>query len=287
MQCQKLKTYMETGRVVFLPPSRIIPNPAQPRTVFSPDALQELADSIRIHGILQPLSVRKGETHYELIAGERRYRAAQLAGLKEIPCIVMRMSDTESSLAALLENLQRQDLNFVEEAKAYSRLMTRFSLSQEQVAKAVGKSQSAVCNTLRLLRHSEAVLTKLLEHQLTQRHGRALLKLDSESKKLSAISHIARNCLSVSQTEQYIDSLTCHPERSAAESKDPSPQKESGFFDSASNDAALRMTRKETAPNFQKCLSRILRIIEQSNLPITLSQEETPTHITLTLQIPK
>ena len=287
MQCTKLKTYMETGRVVFLPPSRIIPNPAQPRTVFSPDALQELADSIRIHGILQPLSVRKGETHYELIAGERRYRAAQLAGLKEIPCIVMRMNDTESSLAALLENLQRQDLNFVEEAKAYSRLMTRFSLSQEQVAKAVGKSQSAVCNTLRLLRHSEAVLTKLLEHNLTQRHGRALLKLDSEPKKLSAISHIARNSLSVSQTEQYIDSLTCHPERVATRRVEGSVlQGESGFFDSASNDAALRMTPKETAPNFQKCLSRILRIIEQSNLPITLSQEESDTHITLTLQIP-
>ena len=311
MQCTKLKTYMETGRVVFLPPSRIIPNPAQPRTVFSPDALQELADSIRIHGILQPLSVRKGETHYELIAGERRYRAAQLAGLKEIPCIVMRMNDTESSLAALLENLQRQDLNFVEEAKAYSRLMTRFSLSQEQVAKAVGKSQSAVCNTLRLLRHSEAVLTKLLEHNLTQRHGRALLKLDSEPQKLSAISHIARNSLSVSQTEQYIDSLLKPsqsrsarqlPQRAtslgaAGGRKSPGAVcaavgKTQARFDGRS-DCRVPQAESVTSPSggggaanavTERVFPQILRLLQASGIPYT--QEETPTHITLTLQIP-
>ena len=293
MQCTKLKTYMETGRVVFLPPSRIIPNPAQPRTVFSPDALQELADSIRIHGILQPLSVRKGETHYELIAGERRYRAAQLAGLKEIPCIVMRMNDTESSLAALLENLQRQDLNFVEEAKAYSRLMTRFSLSQEQVAKAVGKSQSAVCNTLRLLRHSEPVLTKLLEHNLTQRHGRALLKLDSEPKKLSAISHIARNSLSVSQTEQYIDSLL-KPQSLPLMREVALPQgKDGGREKEVLSSLPQSFASQNPAPSSEgalddsrKLLSQLHRLIEESHLPITLSQEESDTHITLTLQIP-
>ena len=214
MQCTKLKTYMETGRVVFLPPSRIVPNPSQPRSIFSRESLRELADSIAIHGILQPLSVRKAETHYELIAGERRYRAAQLAGLREIPCIVMRMDEAESALTALMENLQRQDLNFVEEAKAYSRLMTQFSLSQEQVAKAVGKSQSAVCNTLRLLRHSIPVLQKLLEHGLTHRHARALLKLNDEPQKLTAIAHIARNHLSVAQTEAYIESLL-RPSQSA------------------------------------------------------------------------
>ena len=296
MQCAKLKTYMETGRVVFLPPSRIIPNPAQPRTVFSPDALQELADSIRIHGILQPLSVRKGETHYELIAGERRYRAAQLAGLKEIPCIVMRMSDTESSLAALLENLQRQDLNFVEEAKAYSRLMTRFSLSQEQVAKAVGKSQSAVCNTLRLLRHSEAVLTKLLEHQLTQRHGRALLKLDSEPEKLSAISHIARNSLSVSQTEQYIETLLkpqylppggrC-PEGADEECgrQSTDEQHPSDLFQGRSCRHSTPVAYGDTLSPGEGILPKLLHLLKSSHIPYT--QEESDTHITLTLTIPK
>ena len=122
MQCQKLKTYMETGRVVFLPARSIRPNPAQPRKVFREEALAELSDSIRRHGILQPLSVRRSGSSYELIAGERRLRAAQLAGLNEIPCIVMNMDDRESGLAAMVENLQRQDLDFVEEAKGISRL---------------------------------------------------------------------------------------------------------------------------------------------------------------------
>ena len=302
MQCTKLKTYMETGRVVFLPPSRITPNPAQPRKFFSQESLQELADSIRIHGILQPLSVRKMESHYELIAGERRYRAAQLAGLREIPCIVMRMDEQESSLTALLENLQRQDLNYIEEAKAFSALMSRFSMSQEQVAKAVGKSQSAVCNTLRLLQHSQPVLTKLLEHDLTQRHARALLKLPDEGKKLSAIAHIARNRLSVSQTEQYIDKLLrpssvilsealssflCHPERSIedAKPKDPSLPKEKA---DSSTPLRLRCAPLRVAQNdTQQLLANILHTIDQSGLPITVTQEETPTHTVLTLHLPK
>ena len=294
MQCTKLKTYMETGRVVFLPPSRIIPNPTQPRTVFSPESLRELADSIRVHGILQPLSVRKGETHYELIAGERRYRAAQMAGLRELPCLVMRMDEEESALTALMENLQRQDLNFVEEARAYSRLMTQFSLSQEQVAKAVGKSQSAVCNTLRLLRHSEPVLTKLLEHNLTHRHARALLKLPDEAQKLTAIAHIARNSLSVSQTESYIASLL-QPKASLVQ------REVAGILDSGRRDcneptqtipqsfccAKIQPPLHKGALDAQEFLASILRTIEQSNLPITLSQEDSPTHTILTLHIPK
>ena len=134
MQCQKLKTYMETGRVAFLPVRSIHPNPAQPRTIFRPDALEELAESIRRHGILQPLSVRRTGTGYELIAGERRLRAARLAGLTEIPCIVMTMDDKESGMAALVENLQRQDLDYLEEARGISHLMDRWGFSQEQVA---------------------------------------------------------------------------------------------------------------------------------------------------------
>ena len=146
MQCQKLKTYMETGRVVFLPARIIQPNPAQPRKVFRQEALTELCDSIRQHGILQPLSVRRSGTGYELIAGERRLRAAQLAGLTDIPCIVMNMTDKESGMAALVENLQRQDLDFIEEARGISCLMEQWSMSQEQAARLLGKSQSAVAN---------------------------------------------------------------------------------------------------------------------------------------------
>ena len=135
MQCQKLKTYMETGRVVFLPARSIRPNPAQPRKIFRPDSLRELSDSIRQHGILQPLSVRRVEGGYELIAGERRLRAAQDAGLTDIPCILMQMDDRESGMAAMVENLQRQDLDFVEEAMGISRLLTQWHMSQEQAAR--------------------------------------------------------------------------------------------------------------------------------------------------------
>ena len=207
MQCQKLKTYMETGRVVFLPARSIQPNPSQPRKVFDPDALDELSESIRQHGILQPLSVRRRGNTYELIAGERRLRAAQLAGVTDIPCIIMSMDDRESGMAAMVENLQRQDLDFIEEAMGISRLLKDWDMSQEQVARLLGKSQSAVANKLRLLKHSDAVLAALREAGLTERHARALLKLRSEEEKLSAIAEIARQGMSVARTEKYIESL--------------------------------------------------------------------------------
>ena len=167
MQCQKLKTYMETGRVVFLPAKSIRPNPAQPRKIFQEEALDELADSIRQHGILQPLSVRRQGIGYELISGERRLRAAQLAGVSDVPCIVMNMDARESGFAALVENLQRQDLDFIEEALGIRRLLQEHAMSQEQAARLLGKSQSAVANKLRLLRHSDAVLSAIRETGLT------------------------------------------------------------------------------------------------------------------------
>ena len=192
MQCQKLKTYMETGRVIFLPAKHIRPNPAQPRQVFSDEALEELTRSIREHGILQPLSVRRVGSFYELIAGERRLRAGVQAGLTELPCIVMNMDDSESSLAALVENLQRQELDFIEQARGISLLMERFALSQEQAAKRLGKSQSAIANKLRLLRHSAPVLEALREGGLTERHARALLKLSTEEQKLQVIASVVQ-----------------------------------------------------------------------------------------------
>ena len=207
MQCQKLKTYMETGRVVFLPAKSIFSNPFQPRKIFREEQLTELTDSIRRHGILQPLSVRRSGTHYELIAGERRLRAGVLAGLTEIPCIVMQMSEEESAMAALVENLQRQDLDFIEEAQGIDRLLRQFSMSQEQVAKLLGKSQSGIANKLRLLRHCPKVLEALRQAELTERHARALLKLTADHQKLQAIGVISRQNMSVVRAEQYIESL--------------------------------------------------------------------------------
>ena len=207
MQCAKLKTYMETGRVVFLPARSIRPNPAQPRKTFDENALSELTESIRCHGVIQPLSVRRTGTGYELIAGERRLRAAQLAALSDVPCIIMNMDDRESGITALVENIQRQELDFVEEAWGISHLMSEYCMSQEQVARLLGKSQSAIANKLRLLRHSPEVLDALREAKLTERHGRALLKLSDEEMKLSAITVIGRLDMTVARTEKYVEEL--------------------------------------------------------------------------------
>lgn len=204
---------METGRVVFLPIRAIVPNPAQPRTEFQQGALEDLARSIRQHGILQPLSVRRVGTTYELIAGERRLRAAGLAGLTEIPCIVMTMDQKESGIAAMIENLQRQDLDYIEEARGIAALMERWNMSQDQISRLLGKSQSAVANKLRILRHSDAVLAALRSSSLTERHARALLKLPTEEDKLTVIQAVVAGSMSVAMTERYIERIltTGHP----------------------------------------------------------------------------
>ena len=260
MQCQKLKTYMETGRVVFLPARSIRPNPAQPRKVFREESLNELAESIRRHGILQPLSVRRVGLSYELIAGERRLRAGQMAGLSEIPCIIMNMDDKESGMAALVENLQRQDLDFIEEARGISFLMEQWSLSQEQAAKTIGKSQSSVANKLRILRHSPAVLQALRENELTERHARALLKLPTEPEKLAAIRNIATLGMGVSRTERYIEELLAGKSQSR-------PKANVGAF----------------LNNLNQSLARI----QLSGIPAVSERRETDSQIVLTITIPK
>ena len=150
----KTKSLLESGRVLFVPVGSIRPNPSQPRRVFDQSALQELAASIAQYGILQPLTVRRAAGALELVAGERRLRAAKLAGLSEVPCILVSVDNESSGMLALVENLQRRDLDFIEEAEGLARLMRQYGLNQEQAARRVGKSQSAVANKLRLLRHS-------------------------------------------------------------------------------------------------------------------------------------
>ena len=260
MQCQKLKTYLETGRVVFLPAAAIRPNPAQPRKIFREEALEELTMSIQRHGILQPLTVRRVDNAYELIAGERRLRAGMQAGLTEIPCLIMRMDDKESGMTALVENLQRQDLDFIEEAQGISRLLTQWKLSQEQVARALGKSQSAVANKLRLLRHEDRVLQAIREAGLTERHARALLKLNTEPEKLKAIAMIQQMGMSVERTERYIAQLL---------SQEPGrePNVNVGAF----------------LNNLNQSLARI----QLSGIPAISERRETESQIVLTITIPK
>lgn len=202
------KGRLESTRVTMVPPDIIGPNPDQPRRYFDPDGLTELADSIRVHGILQPLTVRrKISGRYELIAGERRLRAAIICGLTEVPCLVMDVDRESSCLLSLIENLQRRDLDFWEEARAIERLISSFGLSQEEAATKIGKSQSAVANKLRLLRLPEEVLDLLRKKGCTERHARALLRLPDEPSQIEAAQQIVRENWTVSQTERYVEEI--------------------------------------------------------------------------------
>ncbi|SHE39718.1 nucleoid occlusion protein [Alkalibacter saccharofermentans] len=186
----------------------IRPNPYQPRTRFSNASLEELAISIKSYGVLQPISVRKfSEKNYELIAGERRLRASKLAGLKEIPVIVSDIVDVDSATIALIENIQREDLDFIEEAESYQQLISLHGMTQEQIAKKVGKNQSTIANKLRLLRLNPSVREIIFNNELSERHARALLKIPDEELQLMALKKIISSDLNVKKTEELIEKI--------------------------------------------------------------------------------
>lgn len=196
----------------------IVPNPYQPRKEFSDEKLNELAESIRLHGVIQPLLVREFQGKYQLIAGERRLRASKLVGLTEVPIVIREMTDQTMMEVALVENLQREDLNPIEEAEAYRRLMEEFSLTQEEIAKRVGKSRPAIANTLRLLNLPNIVQSELAKGTLTMGHARPLLSLNSTEEQIRVWQKIQNDQLSVRQTEELIKQLN-NPEGVPRETK--------------------------------------------------------------------
>ena len=251
------RTVLGSGRVQFVRLDRIRPNPTQPRRIFDPVGLQELADSIRQYGVLQPLTVRRLPDGLELVAGERRLRAARLAGLHEVPCIFVSVDEV------LVENLQRRDLDYLEEAEGLARLMSLYGLSQEQAAVRVGKSQSAVANKLRLLKHPPEVLETLRRTGLTERHARALLRLPEESR-LAAAELFAARGYTVAQAEQYIDTV----------SKTPPPRRTPKYL--------FRDVRV-----FLNTLDRNLALIRSAGIDCACGREETEQEIVLTIRLPK
>ena len=197
-----------------LPLHKIEPNPDQPRRDFDPEELEELAESIRTHGVIQPLTVREmANGYYQIIAGERRWRASRLAGLEEIPAVIIEADDKKAMELALIENLQRSDLNPVEEANGYDSLIREYGLTQEETAARVGKSRPAVANALRLLSLCEGVLDKVRSGELTAGHARAILQLKSEKKQLEAAQKISALGLSVRQAEMLCKNMTREPEK--------------------------------------------------------------------------
>lgn len=272
MQATRTRPALRRGGIVYLSTEDIVPNPVQPRKRFDGDGLEELSQSIRDYGILNPLSVRLRGSRYELVAGERRLRAARLAGLKEVPCILLDVNMEDASLIALVENLQRRDLDFIEEANGINQLIRMFGMSQEEAARRLGKSQSAVANKLRLLRLPPDVLESLRQNGLTERHGRALLRLPDEESQRAALLYILDNGLTVAATDAYIDTLL-EPEQEP----EPEVPKAEGRRTFVLKDVRV----------FLNTLSRSIDLMKQGGIDAGVHREETEDQLILTISIPK
>lgn len=252
--------------VVQIPVKDIVPNPYQPRKRFDEDKLSELSQSIGENGILQPLTVRKIKNTYELVAGERRLRAAKMLGLSSVPCIVYDFDDTQSAVFAVLENLQRKDLNFFEEAEGIALLINSMGLTQDEVAKRLGRSQSAVANKLRLLKLCERQKEIIIEAGLTERHARALLKIDSNELRDRTLSYVVLKKFNVAQTEDFIEHLL---ENSAIEKK-----KE-------------RLVIVRDVRLFANTIQKAIMLMRQSGIEAESTKREGDTFIEYTVRIPK
>ena len=273
MQALRSRPGVRRGGILYLRADELSPNPVQPRRRFDDEALAELSESIKTYGILNPLTVRLRGGKYELVAGERRLRAAKLAGLQEVPCILLDVNMEDASLIALVENLQRRDLDFIEEAAGINQLIRMFGMSQEEAARRIGKSQSAVANKLRLLKLPPDVLEALRENGLTERHGRALLRLQRPEAQREALAYIIDNGLTVAATDAYVDALLSSPEpEPPAEPEKPEHKRTFVLKD-------VRV--------FLNTLSRSIDLMKQGGIDAGVQRQETEDSLILTISIPK
>ena len=270
---QILRQHTRAGRssVLWLEPDQIAPGAMQPRVRFPEAELQELAQSMGEYGVLNPLTVRRRGGAFELIAGERRLRAARLAGLTEVPCIVLEVDLEQASLIALVENLQRRDLDFVEQARGIAQLIRMFGLRQEECARRLGKSQSAIANKLRLLRLPEDVLMGLRNASLTERHGRALLRLESPELQRAALAQFIAQDMNVAAAEALVEDMLSQPEPAPDA---PEPERQRTFI--------LKDVRV-----FLNSLTRNLELMKQGGIDADMERRETEDALILTISIPK
>lgn len=253
--------------------SEIVRNPNQPRRYFDPEAIATLAESIRQYGVLNPLTVRRtANGGYELVAGERRLRAARVAGLTDVPCLLINADGEDSSVIALVENLQRRDLDFFEEANGFKRLIDQFGLTQEEAARKVGKTQSAVANKLRLLRLSQQNMELIRRNNLTERHARALLRLNDEADRINVTNYIIEHELNVSRTEEYIDEFL-----KTKENPQPVAEPESSKH-------VVRLFKDVRF--FLNTLNRAVGVMVDAGIGATVKQQESDDGLTLTICIP-
>lgn len=271
MQPVKKRPGVRRGGIIYLPVEDIYPSPVQPRRVFDETGIDELAASITEYGILNPLTVRLRTGRYELVAGERRLRAAKKAGFSEVPCILLDVNMEDASLIALIENLQRKDLDFIEEAQGIEQLLRLFGMSQEEAARRIGKSQSAVANKLRLLKLPEDVRDALRENSLTERHGRALLRLADPQEQRDALKYIVQYDLTVAATDEYIESLLAVKEAEEIVSR----QEPKKLF-------ILKDVRV-----FMNTLLHGIDLMKQGGIDAGMERTETDDRLIFTISIPK
>ena len=252
------------ARVEEVPPGSIAPNPFQPRKNFCEESLQELAQSIKEFGVLQPLLVRRRQDSLELIAGERRLRASLLAGLETVPVIVKTIDDQEMAELAMIENLQREDLHYLEEAEGFQLLMSHFGFTQEALARRLGKSQSTVANKLRLLKMAPEVRTALLQMSLTERHARALLKLPPD-EHLRMVKTVEENDLNVRETEELVEKWLME--------QVPKPAKQN-----------LVKVIKDVRI-FINTVDSVIKQMKKSGMDIRMQQQQDGEYVTLQIQV--
>ncbi|MCI8497432.1 MAG: ParB/RepB/Spo0J family partition protein [Clostridiales bacterium] len=258
--------FRKANQIRMMAVDTILPGAYQPRRIFGDAQLDELAQSIREHGVIQPLSVRRlPNGRYEVLAGERRLRAAKLAGLEKVPCVELRVSDESAALISLVENIQRSDLHFFEEAEGISRLMEEWEMTQQQVADRLGKSQPSVANKLRLLRLTPMQREKILDAGLTERHARALLRIDDWRMRDRALDHIIELHLNVADTEAYLNRI-----------QQPKPHSFS------KNTVIVKDVRL-----FLNTMTRALDTMRRSGIAVEESKGETDQFIEYTVRIPK
>ena len=269
LQALRARPPLRRSGLLYLRVEDVAPNPMQPRKVFEEEALRELSESIRSYGVLHPLTVRLRCGKYELVAGERRLRAARLAGLREVPCMVVDVDLEDAGLLALVENLQRKDLDFLEEARGLQQMIRLFGMSQEEAARRIGRSQSAVANKLRLLKLPEDVLESLRENGLSERHGRALLRLPDAESQRAALETVLEKEMTVAATDAYVDALLASPE--------PPPRRPEARRSFVMKDVRV----------FLNSLTHGLDLMKQGGIAAGLRREETEDALILTISIPK
>jgi len=256
----------EHKKITEIPVEQISPSPYQPRAVFDDKQLEELCQTIRVHGLIQPIVVRKLDKGYECVAGERRLRAVKKLGLPTIPAIIKKMSDSQAASISLIENLQREELTAIEEAVAYQKLIEIHQLTQESLAQRLGKGQSTIANKLRLLQLPQAVQQELLQRNITERHARALLSLSSEEQQLQVLQQILERNLNVKQTEERVRRLKEQEHR------------------------RQRVERKTVARDVRVALNTLrksIKMIQDSGIFVKTEENEADDYLEVTIRIKK